>query len=134
MKLVYTLLYVLPLYATERTRPSRSLSRDSPLVIQGRITSVTISTALCSVLTSIILWARSGDGSSPPLQAMGYWPLGIGDSLRSLLLVALLFAGPLYEALVLDGLWKDWTTLQPLVNVWHEWTSWRNLVAVGLPS
>lgn len=63
---------------------------------------------------------------------MGYWPLGLWDSLRSLLLVALLFSGPLYEALVLDGLWEDWMTLQPLFNIWYEWTSWRNLVAVSL--
>ncbi|SPN98308.1 related to CAAX prenyl protease 2 [Cephalotrichum gorgonifer] len=130
--LLYTLLYVLPLYASKRTRPSPTLSRDSPLVIQARITSVTVSTALCSVLTFLILSARSDDGSDSgsisPLRAMGYWPLGLWHSLRSLALVALLFAGPLYEALVVYGMWKDWTTLQPLYDIWYEWTSWRNFV------
>lgn len=107
------------------------MSRDSPLVIRGRITSVTISTALCSVLTFLILSALSEGGSSPPLRAMGYWPLGLWDAVRSLLLVALLFAGPVYEALVIDGLWREWMTLQPLYGVWHEWTTWRNLVMVS---
>lgn len=133
-KLLYTLLYVLPLYASERTRPSQILSRDSPLVIRARITSVTISTGVCSALTFFILTTRSSDESSSPLRVMGYWPLGILDALRSLLLVALLFAAPLYECLVVDGSWRDWTTLQPLHNVWHEWTSWRNLVVVSWPS
>ena len=93
---------------------------------------MTVSTALCSIFTFLILSTRSEDGSSRPLQAMGYWPLGLRDTLRSLLLVALLFSGPLYESLVFDGLWKDWLVLRPLLNVWYEWTSWRNLVAVSL--
>lgn len=130
-KLLYTLLYVLPLYASENTRPSRTLSRDSPIVIRGRITSVIISTTLSSILTFLLLSALAEDGSSSPLQAMGYWPLGLWESIRSLFLVGLLFAGPLYEALVVHGLWKDWTTLRPLSDVWHEWTSWRNLVMVS---
>lgn len=101
-------------------------------MIQGRIKSVTVSTALCSTFTFLILTTRSEDDSSRPLQAMGYWPLGLRDTLRSLLLVALLFSGPLFESLVLDGLWKDWLMLRPLLSTWHEWTSWRNLVAVSL--
>ena len=110
------------------------MSRDSPIVIRGRITSVSISTALCSVVTFLVLSALSENESSSALQAMGYWPLGLWDALRSLLLVALLFAAPLYEALLIDGLWKEWTTLRPLYSVWHEWTSWRNLVMVSPPT
>lgn len=100
-------------------------------MIRGRITSVTISTTLCSVLTFLLLSALCEDGPSSALRAMGYWPLGLWEALKSLALVTLLFAGPLYEVLVVDGLWRDWMTLQPLCSVWNEWTSWRNLVMVS---
>jgi prenyl protein peptidase len=62
---------------------------------------------------------------------MGYKPVGMGESLKSLLLTAALFAGPLYETLILDGVWEEWLRLQPLKDIWTQWTSWRNIVVVS---
>lgn len=61
---------------------------------------------------------------------MGYWPVGLVDTLRVLGLTALLFAGPLYECLIVDGAWQQWLHLEPLKTVWSDWPTWRNMVAV----
>jgi prenyl protein peptidase len=63
---------------------------------------------------------------------MGYWPVGLVPTVKACFLTALLFAAPLFEALVVDGLWQDWARLQPLKDLWSQWTSWRNYVAVRL--
>ncbi|OLN81509.1 putative CAAX prenyl protease 2 [Colletotrichum chlorophyti] len=129
MLVIYTAVYVLPLYISPASRPSPTLSRDDPRVIRTRITSVLFSTLSCSGLTYLIL-ARLPNDALPirPLHAMGYWPIGLAESAACLLLTAILFAAPLYEALLIDGLWEDWRVLGPLVCVWTEWTSWRNIV------
>ena len=127
----YTAAYVLPFYASQSTRPSPTLSRDSTAVIRARVTSVTISTVLSCLVTLVILSSQSND--SDPLQSMGLWPIDFVASLRALLLTAILFAGPLYESLVLDGAWRSWLNLRPLIQVWSEWTRWRNIVVVRSP-
>ncbi|KAF9869352.1 prenyl proteinase rce1 [Colletotrichum karsti] len=129
MLIMYTIIYVLPLYISPSSRPSPTLSRDDPRVIRARITSVLSSTAVCSALTYIVL-ARLPDGALPitPLHAMGYWPIGLVDSASCLLLTAVLFAGPLYETLLIDGLWETWKTFEPLLSIWTHWTTWRNIV------
>ncbi|GKT43789.1 putative calcium-binding protein [Colletotrichum spaethianum] len=131
MLVVYTAIYVLPLYISPASRPSPRLSRDDPAVIRTRITSVLFSTALCSALTYVIL-ARLPDGALPfgPLHAMGYWPLGILESAACLALTATLFAAPLYEILLIDGVWEDWRAFDPMVRIWTQWTTWRNIVMV----
>src|SRR5262245_2926965 len=117
-----------------RTRPSRSLSRDAPQVIRARVVSVTASTTACSLATYAILSYMQGHSASSALHAMGYWPVGVAESWRALLLLALLFAGPLYEALLIDGLWSDWLRLEPLRYLRQDWPTWRNIVAVRTPS
>ncbi|EQB46454.1 hypothetical protein CGLO_14494 [Colletotrichum gloeosporioides Cg-14] len=129
MLVLYTIIYVLPLYISSSSRPSPTLSRDDPRVIRTRVTSVLFSTAICCTITYIVL-AQLPDGVLPisPLHAMGYWPVGLAESGSALLLTSILFAGPLYEALLIDGLWEDWKTLEPLTHVWTRWTTWRNIV------
>ncbi|TEA10764.1 putative CAAX prenyl protease 2 [Colletotrichum sidae] len=127
--ILYTLIYVLPLYVLPISRPSPKLSRDHPRAIRARVTSVLFSTASCCFLTYLVL-SRLPKGSLPgsPLHVMGYWPIGFTESAACLFLTAILFAAPIYEALLLNGLWEDWRTLDPLIRVWTEWTSWRNII------
>ncbi|ROT38839.1 hypothetical protein SODALDRAFT_344644 [Sodiomyces alkalinus F11] len=127
---LYTLVYIVPLYGSPRTRPSPTLSRDDPRVIRARIRSALASTVSCSICTYFILSNSHGSVESTPLHAMGYWPLGLRETAGSLLLTAILFAAPLYETLLLDGLWVDWVTLRPLHDLWTTWTGWRN-IAMG---
>lgn len=62
---------------------------------------------------------------------MGYWPLGLGEAFRALLLTALLFLGPLFESLVVEGYWREWMTGEPVKELLSDWITWRNLVAVS---
>ncbi|KAL7919257.1 CaaX prenyl protease [Trichoderma austrokoningii] len=128
----YTFVYVLPLYASSKTRASPNRSRDAPEAIRARIFSVSLSTTACSLATFFILRhvCSSSAATCSPLHLMGYWPLGLMETLKTCFLTGVLFAGPLYECLVVDGLWREWVDgLGPLRHVWAEWPAWRNYVA-----
>ncbi|UNI16252.1 CAAX prenyl protease [Purpureocillium takamizusanense] len=134
---VYSVVYVLPLHLRTATRASASRSRDAPDAIRARIRSVSFSTTTCSLATLFIILDST---SRPPSETllghltlafhfMGYWPVGYMETIKSLCLTALLFAAPLYECLLVDGLWMQWRQLEPLRHVWSEWPVWRNMVA-----
>lgn len=61
---------------------------------------------------------------------MGYWPVGIVETLKALLLTATLFLGPLFETLVVEGYWREFLAGEPVKDVFGDWTTWRNIVAV----
>ncbi|KAJ6782906.1 hypothetical protein PWT90_04895 [Aphanocladium album] len=125
LMLAYSIIYVLPLYGSDATRPSPTRSRDDPAAIRARVRAVTLSTTACSVVTLITLWYMSKH--HPALYLMGYWPVRLVESAKVLLLTAILFAGPLYESLFIDG---DWRYLgSGLQHLWQSWPDWRNIVA-----
>lgn len=132
MQVLYTLLYVVPFYLSPKTRPSAQLSRDAPSVIRARITSVSLTCAVVSLSTLAVLVTKGGYENPQAFHAMGYWPIGLGESFRALFLTALLFLGPLFETLVIEGYWREWTTGEPVKEVFADWVTWRNLVAVNL--
>ncbi|EGX91671.1 CaaX prenyl proteinase Rce1 [Cordyceps militaris CM01] len=79
----------------------------------------------CSVVTLITICCLSQQ--HPALFLMGYWPIRLIESAKALLLTAVLFAGPLYENLFIDG---DWRHLgSGLRHLWQSWPTWRNIVA-----
>lgn len=120
----------MPLYFSAATRPSPTRSRDAPEAIRARITSVSCSTALCSLVTLSLLSFHDALAVDRPLHLMGYWPSGFREACGTLFLTALLFAGPLYESLIIDGAWRQWVHLEPLTELWTDWSQWRNMVAV----
>ncbi|KAI0431518.1 CaaX protease [Xylaria sp. FL1042] len=126
---IYTLIYVVPFYLSSTTRPSRTLSRDAPSVIRARITSVSLTCVVCSLITFVILTSQGRATHAEALHFMGYWPLGLAETARSLLLTAILFSGPLYETLLVDGGWRQWLSLHPISSLFSEWIRWRNIVA-----
>ncbi|KAI8635017.1 CaaX protease [Xylariaceae sp. FL1651] len=63
------------------------------------------------------------------LHSMGYWPVGLAETGRSLLLTAILFSGPLFETLVVEGGWRHLFSLQSMSGLFGEWIVWRNIVA-----
>lgn len=60
---------------------------------------------------------------------MGWYPLGILDIAKSFLLTALLFTGPLFERIAIEGRWKDWIWGQTIHESLGSWIGWRNYVA-----
>lgn len=91
---------------------------------------VSFSTAACSIATLVILSNALPNGA--PLHAMGIWPVGLLEVMQALALTSLLFAGPLYECLLIDGVWREWVYgFQPIKYIMNDWPSWRNMVAVS---
>ncbi|KAI1454952.1 hypothetical protein F4805DRAFT_294733 [Annulohypoxylon moriforme] len=126
---IYTFIYVVPFYLSSKTRPSSTLSRDAPSVIRARIASVSLTSAVCSAITFVILTSQDRVTTAEAFHALGYWPIGLVEAGKCLLLTAILFAGPLYEYLVVDEEWREWLALRPLSALFSEWTTWRNIVA-----
>ncbi|KAI1812862.1 CaaX protease, partial [Poronia punctata] len=125
---VYTIIYVAPFYLSRTTRPSRTLSRDSPSVIRARITSVSLTCLVCSAITWLILTSQGRSTYGEALHSMGYWPLGLAETARSLLLTAILFSGPLYEALFVRGTWRYFSDSQFFSEIYSDWQIWRNVI------
>jgi prenyl protein peptidase len=63
------------------------------------------------------------------LRLLGCWPIDALAILRTLLLCAILFAGPLFETGVAEGGWKDWIRGRHVRETLGSWMGWRNLVA-----
>ncbi len=131
---LYALIYFLPFYTSKLTRPSPTLSRDAPSVIKARIASVLVSCFFASLATFFILVKVARTETEDAIHMMGVWPPAPFDSFRALLLTALLFLGPLFSYLVIDGGLREWLRLEPLKELCTEWTTWRNIVAVRSPS
>lgn len=129
LSVVYTLSYVLPFYLSTTTRPSPTLSRDAPSVIRARIRFVSISVALSTIITVFVLATRANASGLEILRLMGWYPLGILDIAKSFLLTALLFTGPLFERIAIEGRWKDWVRGQTIRESLSSWIGWRNYVA-----
>lgn len=133
-QVLLTLLYVVPFYLSPTTRPSPSLSRDAPSVIRARIRAVTGS---CIVSSIVVLWLIVEEGGSSidaGVRLLGWWPVGVLDIFRSLLLTVILFAGPLFERGIVEGEWRVWFRRSKLSESLGGWIGWRNYVAVCLLS
>lgn len=63
---------------------------------------------------------------------MGYFPVGLLEATKSLALTALLFLGPLFEAGVVEGGWRNWIRLRGFNAVVGGWIGYRNMVAVRI--
>ncbi|EPQ63872.1 Bgt-3880 [Blumeria graminis f. sp. tritici] len=98
-------------------------------MIRARIRLVTVSCTICSISTLVLLAKADNDGISlVPLTKMGYIPVGIAETLKSLALTSILYAGPIFEkGFVLDE-WKDWVRLRGVQTVLGSWIGWRNYV------
>lgn len=68
------------------------------------------------------------------LEVLGWWPVNVADIVRSFALVVLLFAGPLFEAGLAAGRWRDWITGRYLTETLASSVGWRNYIAVSLLS
>ncbi|KAF1844571.1 CaaX prenyl protein-like proteinase Rce1 [Cucurbitaria berberidis CBS 394.84] len=123
----YVFIYVIPFYLSPATRPSPTLTRDAPSSIRARTRAVTFSTIVCSAITVLVLYQHDVSATDI-LRLLGLWPASPFDTARSMLLVAILFAGPIFEQGVVDGDLKDWIRLRGLHETLSSWIGYRNLV------
>ncbi|KAF2182774.1 CaaX prenyl protein-like proteinase Rce1 [Zopfia rhizophila CBS 207.26] len=128
LSIVFTLVYVVPFYLSSATRPSPQLSRDAPSSIRARVQAVTLS---CIISFALIVYVLYQWGESSPkeiFKLLGFWPISVMDTAKTMLLVAILFAGPLFEAGIVDGGWKDWIRGNSVQEVLSSWIGYRNFV------
>jgi len=130
LQTAYVLIYVLPFYLSPATRPSATLTRDAPSSIRARTRAVIFSTVVCCALTIFVLHAHGASASEIP-KLLGLWPISLLDTARTMLLVVILFAGPIFEYGIVDGEWKDWIRLKGVHETLTSWVGYRNLVVVS---
>lgn len=126
--IVYTVLYVAPFYLSSTLRSTPLQSRDAPAVIRARVRAVTLTCVTCTVIAVSVL---VGLGSATPqdvLRLLGVWPIDLVDIVKVLSLVAVLFVGPLYENVVVDGDWRGWSFSGFKEGIYDSWTGYRNLL------
>ncbi|KAL9104427.1 MAG: hypothetical protein Q9163_000633 [Psora crenata] len=129
LSIAFTALYVLPFYLSPTTRPSLILSRDAPSVIRARIRFVIISTFISTVITSYILSTCADESLPSTMHALGIYPIHPITVGKSVLLTALLFAGPLFEKAIIESGWRRWIKGKDIHETLSSWIGWRNFVA-----
>ncbi|KGM91759.1 CAAX prenyl protease [Paracoccidioides brasiliensis Pb18] len=129
LSVIFTLLYVIPFYVSPSTRPSPALSRDAPSVIKARIRAVTTSCFLSSLGLFCYFVYKANYAPSEVLRLLGWWPMGPLEIGKCLLLTTLLFMGPLFEAGIVEGEWRDWIRGRRIAETLGGWIGWRNFVA-----
>lgn len=90
-------------------------------------------------MTTFVVLASVDDGNAitSPIKALhklGYFPIGLYESAKAVLLTAILFIGPLFEGGVAEGKWRDWIRLRGVGVTVKGWIGYRNYVAVSPPS
>lgn len=125
---VYVVIYVLPLYLFSSTRPSSTQNRDMIPVIRARVASVIRSCCACSILTWLIIFAHSNGSAITSLHLMGYFPVGFTETLKALLLTAILYIGPLFEEVYVESEWRNWIYPNNIRMRSIRWIAWRNYV------
>jgi len=82
------------------------------------------------IVTFVLL--SSVDNGSPvkSIHRMGLFPVGVQETGKALLLTAILFVGPLFEAGIAEGGWRNWMRLRGIDQVFGGWIGYRNFVAV----
>jgi prenyl protein peptidase len=118
------------LYVSPTTRPSPQLSRDAPSVIRGRIRAVTLSCIITTVSTFLIITSRGHFRPIDAFHLLGWWPVGLTETAKSVALTIILFLGPLYEKGIVEEGWKSWIRGNGISETLGGWIGWRNLVAV----
>lgn len=121
LSILCTFFYVGVLYLLPSARPTPTVPKDHPKVIKSRILLVSWA-SLASAFVTVSIGKTANDGwLSTTIRILGL-QFKLSEVVSSLLLTATLFAGPLYERLVVD---RDLWSFCPV----DSWVSFRNLIA-----
>ncbi|KAF2640811.1 Abi-domain-containing protein [Massarina eburnea CBS 473.64] len=128
LSLLFTVIYVVPFYLSPATRPSPRLTRDAPSSIRARVRAVSFSCVVSVLLTVYVLHQTGHVSPWEIVKLLGLWPISLWDSARTMLLVAILFAGPLFEYGIVDGELKSWLRGRGVHESLSSWIGYRNYV------
>ena len=129
MQVLFTIFYIIPFYLSSSLRISSRVSRNSPSTIKARAESVWTICAACSAITISILSLAGSASLYDIVRSLGLFPISLVDIGKCLVLISVLFAGPLFEEGIVEGNWRYW--LRWDVFRWtaiDDWVGWRNLV------
>lgn len=90
---------------------------------------MTFSTIVCAILTTYVLYEHEVPVTDIP-KLLGIWPISLFDTARTMLLVLILFAGPIFEHGVVDGDLKDWVRLRGVYESLSSLIGYRNYIVV----
>ena len=124
--ILFTVLYVAPFYLSKTLRSSPTNSRDSPTVIKARVRAVVLTALTSAVITVYVLTVYGHATPRDVLRLFAMWPVHPFDCVKILALVAVLFTGPLYELLVVDGAWRHVGPFSLKETIWDSWIGFRN--------
>ncbi|KAF1990595.1 CaaX prenyl proteinase Rce1 [Aulographum hederae CBS 113979] len=110
LSVLYTFIYVAPFYLDKSTRTSSTLSRNAPSLIRARIRAVTFACITCALITVFVLQNYGHHDFYTSLHLLGWYPFSFSDIGKVILLVAILFAGPLLEKTIFESEWEEWIT------------------------
>lgn len=126
--LLYTATYVAPFYISPTLRSTPLQSRDAPTVIRARVRAVGLTCIICMVITVYVLAIYGHALPQDVARLLGVWPVNFIDVPKVLCLVIVLFVGPLYENIIIDGDWRDWSFSVFKEGIFDSWVGYRNLV------
>jgi prenyl protein peptidase len=129
---LFTAFYVAPFYLSPTLRSVSLASRDSPSVIRARVRSVTLACLACAVVNVYILAIHGHATLLDVLRLWGVWPISFIDIAKLLGLVTVLFAGPLFKALIAEGEWRDITPSNIKAELIDSWIGYRNIIVAPL--
>ncbi|KAK0939857.1 CAAX prenyl protease [Friedmanniomyces endolithicus] len=125
---LYTLVYVAPFYLSPTLRSTPLQSRDAPAVIRARVRAVALSCLFSTVVTVYVLTIHGQASPRDIARLLGFWPFDPSDVARVLGLVAILFAGPLYETFILNSAWRQLSITNLKAGLFENWIGYRNLI------
>lgn len=85
----------------------------------------------CALTTCVALYILTTIDQTPIHEIctlLGLWPLDLLSVIRIQGLVAILFAGPLFEHILVESAWRTWSWRQVRQELWSDWRGYRNLI------
>lgn len=129
LTVLYTILYIAPFYLSPTLKSTPLTNRNNPSVIKARIRAVGVTCIVCTAINILVLAGQFGASTADVLRLLGVYPVHLTDVARCVLLVAILFIGPLFEAGIVEGHWRNWLRLSFFKEaVYDDWQGWRNIV------
>jgi len=108
-------------------RASRSNPRDSPASIRLRSRAVWCMCIVCLCISYVIQTKLQNTTLAELWHRIGIWHVDTIDSIKCIFLLCILFAGPLFENLVIEN-WIQRTTSRQQRSFWkHIWYSIETL-------